>query len=157
MLAADAPYPPAAYSGVWLFYGALLIVAAVVILIARRRLRTPHVVITVQPDPQQDLAAVRQAYLDEVEALGRRHAGGGLDDRELHHELSRAVRAYVAESNGPNATVMTPTDLRRAGRQDVAEVIGQFWGTQFGPRPDQSAPESVDAARRVILHSGGGS
>ena len=135
MLAADAPYPPAGYSGVWLWWGILLLgVSAGLVVLARRARRPPPAPSPAPAGP--DPATVRQAYLAEVEALRQRHAAGALDDRHLHHELSRVVRAFVAEASGTDARVMTPSDLRRAGQPVAASVVDRFWATQFGPRAD---------------------
>lgn len=153
MLAADAPYPPAGYSGVWLWWGILLLgVSAGLVVLARRARRPPPAPSPAPAGP--DPATVRQAYLAEVEALRQRHAAGALDDRRLHHELSRVVRAFVAEASGTDARVMTPSDLRRAGQPVAASVVDRFWATQFGPRADQPATDSVEAARRLIGSGG---
>jgi hypothetical protein len=142
----DRLFPPLAHSSVWLAIGVVAAVVGVVLL-----LWILHAV----PDAAARAQAVRLTlkgrYLEEIDDLQRRYAQHLIDERQLHHELSRTVRRFAEEQGAPpGALTMTAADLGAAGHDDVADVVATYQPPQFMRRPRSDPPMSVAAARELI-------
>ncbi len=153
MWAAEQPYPPAGYSGWWWVVGAAAVVMAVGLVVlargaARRaRLDTPAPV----PDADAGLGA-QQVCLAEIDEIAAALARGQLSGRDAHHRLSTAVRQFAGVACGKDALAMTPDDLVRHGRADVADVVRCCWPAQFD-HPSAGADggdHALRVARRAV-------
>jgi hypothetical protein len=142
----DRLFPPLAHSSVWLVVGVVAAVLGVVLL-----LWIVHAVPDVAAKARAAQLTVKGRYLDEIDELQRRYAEHLIDERQLHHELSRTVRRFADEQRAPpGALSMTPADLGAAGHGDVAEVVAAYQPPQFMRRPRSDPPISVAAAKELI-------
>ena len=77
--------------------------------------------------------------------LQRRYAEQLIDERQLHHELSRTVRRFAAEHGAPPArSSMTAADLGAAGHDDVAGVVRRLPATAVHDGPPRTCRSRVD-------------
>ena len=141
----DNLFPPLAHSGMWLALGivaGLLAIALVVWML--------HAVPDAAAKARAAQLTVKGQYLAEIDALYRRYAEQLIDERQLHHELSRTVRRFAAEHGAPGALSMTAADLGAAGLDGVAGVVSRYQPPQFMELPASDPPTSVAAARELI-------
>ena len=141
----DNIFPPLAHSGMWLALGivaGLLAVALVMWML--------HTVPDAAAKARAAQLTVKGEYLAEIDAVHRRYAEQLIDERQLHHELSRTVRRFAAEHGAPGALSMTATDLGAAGLDSVAGVVSRYQPPQFMELPASDPPTSVAAARELI-------
>jgi hypothetical protein len=141
----DNLLPPLAHSGTWLVLGVvagLLAIGLVVWML--------HAVPDAAANARAAQLTVKGRYLAEIDAAYRRYADHLIDERQLHHELSRTVRQFASEHGAPGALSMTATDLGAAGLDGVAGVVARYQPPQFMERPASDPPMSVAAARELI-------
>jgi hypothetical protein len=142
----DRLFAPLAHSGVWLASGVVAAVLGVVLL-----LWILHAVPDAAAKARAAQLTVKARYLDEIDELQRRYAEHVIDERQLHHELSRTVRRFAEEHGAPpGALSMTAAELGAAGHDDVADVVAAYQPPQFMRRPRSDPPMSVAAARELI-------
>jgi hypothetical protein len=141
----DNLFPPLAHGSIWILLGVAAAVLGVALL-----LWALHAVPAVAAHARGAQLTVKGRYLDEIDELQRRYSEHVIDERQLHHELSRTVRRFAAEHGAPGALAMTATDLGAAGHDDVAEVVATYQPPQFMWRPQSDPPMSVAAARELI-------
>jgi hypothetical protein len=99
---------------------------------------------------QVDVPALKERYLSTIRELEREFVIHQLDERELHHRLSRTVRGFAAELGEPGALAMTASVLEEAGLATVSTVIAGYEQPQFKERHRSDPESSCDRARRVI-------
>jgi hypothetical protein len=145
----DNLFPPLAHSGAWLALG----IAACLLGIAlvAWMLHAP-------PDPIAKAVATQtaaqQTYLAEIDAVHQRFADRQIDERQLHHELSRTVRRFATEHGAPGALAMTASDLRAAGLDEVSDVVAGYQPPQFMSTPRCDPNTSVAVARQLVTAIG---
>lgn len=154
MLAVEQPFPPADYSAMWTWLGVAAVIAAIAAVVwAYLPRRQRKVVVAPLPPPAAlDLDGIKAKYLAMVDGLDARHRDRQLTDRALHHQLSMVLRQFVHEAGGPQATNMTPADLRATGLPNVAVTVDRYWEPQFSPSATATsiAQPSAERAREVI-------
>jgi hypothetical protein len=141
----DNLFPPLAHSAMWLALGivaGLLAIALVLWML--------HAVPDAAAKARAAQLTIKGQYLAELDALYRRYAEQLIDERQLHHELSRTVRRFAAEHGEPGALSMTAADLDAAGLDGVAGVVARYQPPQFMERPASDPPTSIAAARELI-------
>lgn len=153
MLDDDLLYPPIQYSGGWLLLllaAVLLAIAAGVAIAVLRRPQRP-VTASVAP-PAVVLQQLRAEYLARIDDVDRRARAGELDARRAHAELSRLLRAFVAEYSGIEAPVMTLPDLVDRGvHPALLDVISRFTNPSiFRRRPPVDPALGAEAARTAV-------
>ena len=141
----DNLFPPLAHSGMWLALGIVAAVLAVALV-----LWILHAVPDAAAKAQAARLTVKGEYPAEIDAVHRRYAAQLIDERQLHHELSRTVRRFAAAHGAPGALSMTAADLGAAGLDEVAGVVAGYQPPQFMERPASDPPMSVAAARELI-------
>jgi hypothetical protein len=142
----DRLFPPLAHGDVWLALGVVAAVLGVILL-----LWILHAVPDAAAKAQAARLTVKGRYLDEIDELQRRYAEHLIDERQLHHELSKTVRRFADEHEAPpGALSMTAADLGAAGHDEIADVVAAYQPPQFMRRPRSDPPMSVAAARELI-------
>jgi hypothetical protein len=141
----DNLFPPLAHGSVWLVVGIVAAVIGVALL-----LWMLHTVPDAAATARAAQLTVKSRYLDEIDELHRLYSDHLIDERQLHHELSRTVRRFADEHGAPGALAMTATDLGAAGHDSVAEVVSTYQPPQFMRRARSDPPLSVAAARELI-------
>lgn len=99
---------------------------------------------------RHDVLAVKAHYIAEIEHLEEAFAANHLDERELHHRLSRTVREFAAALGEPGAVTMTASLLEEAGLTSVALAVAGYQEPQFMERPHSDPPCSCSVAKVVI-------
>ena len=97
-----------------------------------------------------DVPALKARYLSTIDELEREYEAHHLDERELHHQLSRTVREFAADLGQPGAVAMTATLLEEAGLVTAAAVIAGNEQPQFKERHESDPVSSCDRAKTVI-------
>jgi hypothetical protein len=145
----DNLFPPLAHGGAWLALG----IAACVLGIAlvAWMLDAPADPIAKAHDAE---LLVQREYLAEIDAVQQRFADRQIDERQLHHELSRTVRRFATEHGAPGALAMTASDLRAAGLDEVSDVVAGYQPPQFMSTPRCDPDASVAIARQLVLAIG---
>ena len=153
MLDDDLLYPPAQYDGGWLLLllGIILVVILAGVLVAvltrpRRLAATPQV------HPEAVLVQLRGEYLARIDDIDRRARSGEIDARRAHGELSRLMRAFVAEYSGLEAPVLTLQDLVARGvHPALIDALGRFsYPSLFRRQPPVDPVLGAEAARQVV-------
>ena len=147
----DRLYGPHAFAAGWLVLGvAVLLLAGVGLVWACWPSRRPR--IATEPPARLTL---RQAYLRRLDDLERQVATDELDERALHHELSRMLRRFAADLGTDGAASMSMTALHDAGQTDVAAAVRRFEHPQFEERPESDPAFALGTARTVISNATG--
>jgi hypothetical protein len=143
----DNIFGPTGYGTSWLLVGIVAIVLglAIVAWCLRRLPADRHV----RRRPV-DVPALKARYLSTLEDLEREYAAHHLDERELHHQLSRTVREFAADLGEPGAVAMTATLLEEAGLVTAAAVIAGNERPQFKERHQSDPGSSCGRAKAVI-------
>ncbi|MET4588547.1 hypothetical protein [Arthrobacter sp. 754] len=145
-------YGPLQYSQGWIWAGlALLAVvlgwyAFVLFSTGRRRAPAPRPRFT----PPSDLAALKQAYLQRIDAVSAGAAAGQLTTRESHRELSLLVRKFARDVTGVDAPRMTLAELHGHPLPATAEAVGRIYPGEFGLEPLPAVADSAETARRAV-------
>lgn len=158
MIGSDAPpstfvpaddniFAPTGYGVSWLILGVLAVVAGLAI-VAWCLHRTP-VDRPMRQNPP-NVPALKVKYLARIDDLEREFVAGQLDERELHHRLSRTVRQFAADLGQPGAVAMTASLLEEAGLTTAALVIAGNERPQFKERHASDPVSSCDRAKAVI-------
>lgn len=103
--------------------------------------------------PAVDVAALRRAYLSEIDRIEAAHASGELDLRAAHRRLSAASRAFVAEVTGAGTRAMTLAQLRERDLGPLVDVVEIAYPPAFGPgsvRPPEELPRALTTARAAV-------
>jgi hypothetical protein len=145
----DNLFPPLGHSGVWLALGIAAGMLGIA-LVAWMLHATPDPIAKVRDVH----VAARSMYLAEIDAVYQRFDARQIDERQLHHELSRTVRRFATEHGAPGALAMTASDLRTAGLEDVSEVVAGYQPPQFMPTPRCDPAASVAVARQLVMTMG---
>jgi hypothetical protein len=152
VLAIDELFPPVAQSAGWWVLGVALLVLATGLvgwaLVPRRPGgRRP----ATDTAPTIDVAGVKRAALEHIAIAERRFRRGEVDERELHHELSAALRQFAAELGPTGARAMTPVELFEAGLPDLADVLHSYYPPRFQARAPGQPSAAVEAACAVVV------
>ncbi len=158
MIGSDAPpstfvpaddniFGPTGYGVSWLILGVIAVVAGLAIVAWCLR-RTP----VDRPAPQKppNIPALKVKYLSTIDDLEHEFVAGQLDERELHHRLSRTVRQFAADLGEPGAVAMTASLLEEAGLATAALVIAGNEQPQFKERHATDSVSSCDRAKAAI-------
>lgn len=141
----DRLFAPNTLSSAWLVAGvaALVVGAALAVWVIRPGHRR---IVTADRS-----ATVHDVYLHRIDELGGRLADGELDERHLHHELSRTLRSYATETGTDGADAMSAAALDAAGRRPAAEAVRTFERPQFAESAPSDPARSLHIARAVVV------
>ena len=143
----DNIFGPTDYGAAWLVLGIVAVVLGLAIVVwcfrrlpaERRERRRPA-----------DVPALKARYLSTIDDLEREFDAHHLDERELHHQLSRTVREFAADLGEPAAVAMTASLLEEAGLVGAAAVIAGNEQPQFKERHQSDPLSSCDRAKAAI-------
>lgn len=144
-------YGPLQYSQGWLWAGLALLALLLgwygfVLFSTRRRAPAPRPRFT----PPSDLASLKQAYLQRIDAVGADAAAGLLSTRESHRELSLLVRKFARDVTGVDAPRMTLAELHGHPLPSAAEAVSRIYPGEFGLEPLPAVSDSAETARRAV-------
>ena len=145
-------YPPLHYSQVWAWTGLALLALvlvwyAYVFLRTRKPLRPQR---APRLTPPSDLAGLKEAYLQKIDAVRADLEAGLLSARESHQELSLLVRRFVLDATGVDAPRMTLAELHAHPLPAAAEAVRRIYPGEFGAEPLPPVDESAETARRAV-------
>lgn len=143
----DNIFPPVVHGATWLVLG--VIAGAVGLGLIGWCLRRPSRVVDATP-AAADVPAIKAHYISTIDNLQREFVAHQLDERELHHRLSRTVREFAADLGAPGAVAMTASLLSEAGLDAVADAVSGYQEPQFKERPVSDARSSCTVAKVVI-------
>ncbi|GAA6525723.1 hypothetical protein [Intrasporangium sp. DVR] len=156
MRSADAPppgfYPPAPYSGHWVWIGiALLGVVLVWYVWVWWATRARPVVVPRRITPDR-LSRIRADYARQIDLVVAQAHDGAITQRRAHQQVSVLVRHFVQEVSGIRAPTMTLTDLTSSGERlsPVSRVVGVLYPGEFAPRETQSVAGAAQVAKEVV-------
>lgn len=144
-------YGPLQYSQGWLWAGLALLALLLgwygfVFFSTRRRPPAPRPRFT----PPADLAALKQAYLQRIDAVAEDAAAGLLTTRESHRELSLLVRKFARDVTGVDAPRMTLAELYLHPLASTAEAVSRIYPGEFGLEPLPAVSGSAETARQAV-------
>ena len=145
-------YGPLQYGQGWLWAGLALLALLLgwygFVLFSTRRRRAP----APRPrfTPPSDLAALKQAYLQRIDAVTADAAAGLLTARESHRELSLLVRKFARDVTGVDAPRMTLAELHGHPLPSTAEAVSRIYPGEFGLEPLPAVSDSAETARRAV-------
>lgn len=158
MIGSDAPpstfvpaddniFGPTTYGTTWLVLG-IVAVALGLVIVAWCFHRLP----AERPTRHRpaDVPALKARYLSTIDELAREFGAHHLDERELHHQLSRTVREFAADLGQDGAVAMTAALLEEAGLVTAAAMIAGNEQPQFKERHHSDPTWSCDRAKAVI-------
>lgn len=140
----DRLYAPQSLGAVWLVIGIAALLAGVSLIVLMVRPRRHRLVEMAAPETIHDV------YLHRIDELGTRLAVGELDERHLHHELARTLRAYAGDTGTVGADAMSATALDSAGRRLAADAVRSFEQPQFAESTMADTDASLHVARSVV-------
>lgn len=143
----DNIFPPVVHGAMWLVLG--IIAGALGLGLIAWCFRPPSRVVDVVVAPA-DVPALKAQYISTIDDIQREFVAHHLDERELHHRLSRTVREFAADLGAPGAVAMTATLLSEAGLDSVARVIAGYEEPQFKERTVSDPTSSCEMAKGVI-------
>ena len=143
----DNIFAPVAHSSVWLMTGVVAGALGLGLLVwcLRPVPKAKAWVVVVADRP-----AIKAHYLAAVDDIRAEYDAHHLDERELHHRLSRTVREFASQIGAPGAMAMTASLLDQAGLQSVAKVVAGYQEPQFKQRPRSDPATSCERAKGVI-------
>jgi hypothetical protein len=136
-------FGPAAHGSVWLVVGVIAGVLGLALLVWC--VRRPRIS---AGGPVK--LTVRERCLAEIDELERQYLDMAIDERELHHRLSKTVRGFAAEHGAPGALAMTPPLLDEVGQPAVAGVVARYQPPQFMRQARCDPLQSLAIARDVV-------
>lgn len=131
--AAEELTDPVGYSPVW----AWLAVAAIVVVVAWYAGVTlwAHARGWAATASRPTPVSARQRALGDLDLIAAQVASGDLPERAGYQQMSRVVRAFVAEVTGMPTHSMALADLQAAGVHGVAEAVALMYPPEFAPAP----------------------
>lgn len=143
---------PVAYAPGWLWLGLGLALLAAAWPVALWWLTRPR---RSRPVAPRTLAATRAEAHAEIARVHRAHAAGELTGRGAHQELSRVVRAFVADGSGWPVDHMGLADLRTATRRDprladLTEWVAGLQPPSFAPEGTGDVAAAADRADALV-------
>lgn len=143
----DNIFAPIAHGSTWLVIGLVAGALGLGLLVwCLRPLPRAKAWVVVVADPP----LIKAHYLTAIDDIWAEYDAHRLDDRELHHRLSRTVREFAAQIGAPGAMAMTASLLDEAGLESVANVVAGYQEPQFKQRPRSDAATSCERARGAI-------
>lgn len=145
-------YGPLQYSPGWMWLGlALLVLVAgwfAFVFLSTRKQRVPAA--SPRFTPPSDIAGLKEAYLQRIDAVAADADSGRLTARASHQELSLLVRKFVRDVTGVDAPRMTLAELHRHPLPPAAEAVGRIYPGEFGAEPLPSVAHSAETARQAV-------
>jgi hypothetical protein len=145
-------YAPLQYSQGWMWAGIALLAVVLawycVVVFSTRARQAP--VTPPRFTPPSDLTALKEAYLQRIDAVSADASAGVLTARESHRELSLLVRKFARDVTGVDAPRMTLAELRRHPLPAAAEAVARIYPGEFGLEPLPRVSESAETARRAV-------
>ena len=155
MQGADNLTPLMDYDPIWLILG-LSVIALFIATIALILWRTRHKPIkTIATLPllgprQIDLAALRTKYLRLIDELMTAFNNHSIKNSTVHQRLSLLARFFVFEASGFRAHILTLSDLRKAKRENLTQLIELYYPPEFDGLEQGSVNSAADLARKLI-------
>ncbi|MET3163924.1 UNVERIFIED_ORG: hypothetical protein ABIB19_002338 [Arthrobacter sp. UYEF10] len=100
--------------------------------------------------PRPDLAGLKEAYLQRIDAVTANAAAGLLTAREAHQELSLLVRRFARDVTGIDAPRMTLAELHGHPLLSVAEAVRTIYPGAFGLEPLPPVAQSAETACQAV-------
>ncbi|QNE14879.1 hypothetical protein [Pseudarthrobacter sp. NBSH8] len=145
-------YAPLQYSQPWLWSGLALLAVVLgwytFVFLGTRKPRVPEQAPRFTPRP--DLAGLKEAYLQRIDAVTANAAAGLLTARESHQELSLLVRRFARAVTGIDAPRMTLAELHGHPLPPVAEAVRRIYPGEFGLEPLPPVAQSAETARQAV-------
>jgi hypothetical protein len=143
----DNIFGPSSYGVSWTVLGIVAVVLGLALLVWCLRRLPAERRIRIRP---ADVPALKAKYLSTIDVLEHEFVAHHLDERELHHRLSRTVREFAADVGEPGAVAMTASLLEEAGLASAAAVIAGNERPQFKERHRSDPASSCHRAKAVI-------
>lgn len=157
MLVADALKlnPPIQYDRIWLFIGLGLVLLIIiwygVLFWITRRKKLKSLDSLRRLPTGAELERLKAKYIKLIDELYQRYVRAEISLRDLHRELSKAVRDFVFEAKGFPAPYLTLSDLRLTPYSKLTQLIGDYYPEEFALIGKGEATASVGAAKGFIL------
>jgi hypothetical protein len=142
MRAADELQPPVGYDDRWLLLAllSLCLVAAYYAAVLWWTRERP---------PRATPAGAPSSWVTRLDGISDAVARGELTARQGHQELSRTVRAFVAERSGVPAATMTLGDFREQGPERLADLVALTYPPSFSADDELPSAAFDEAAARA--------
>src|SRR5579875_1059025 len=140
--------PPIQYSLIWLIIGLLIIGLvlmwlAIVFWLTRRR---PFQAAAISQIPTgEELARLKNKYLQIVDSIYDRYLKKEISKRQMHGELSMAIRYFVYEASHIRAPIMTLGDIEKTSYQTLSQLISDYYPKEFSKHLPGQDKVSVDS------------
>ena len=151
----DLFYGPMFYNIAWTLIGVALIglgiatVALIFFFTRTKKIRTLET-LKVEEPKQIDLAELKKKYLGLIDQAERNFNNHMIKASVAHQHFSLIVRMFYAEAHGFHADLMTLTDLKNSFKQDLVDLIEQYYPDEFDTLEKGSVKDAAEKARELI-------
>lgn len=146
----DDLLPPVGHSALWPILGGVAVIVAIAVVTWAFWPRRARTVVESAAPVTPDTRTARERFLARVDELERAYRQRTIDDRQLHLDLSAAMRGYAAEIGViAMAEAMTPAALRAAGASQLADAVLANYPPQFQAESASDAKRALATAREV--------
>lgn len=145
-------YPPLQYSPLWTWLGLALLALVLgwfaYVFLRTRKPRQPAA--SPRFTPPSDIAGLKEAYLERIDAVAADAQAGVLTARASHQELSLLVRKFARDVTGVNAPGMTLAELQRHPLPMAAQAVSRIYPGEFPAGPLPPVAQSAETAREAV-------
>lgn len=99
--------------------------------------------------PRKTLYQLKEEYIKLIDAIEKKYINSEIDSRELHLELSSAVKKFVEEVTGVSASSFVLSDFAKHKMPTIEGLLEVFYAPEFAPESVMEQ-QSADNARKVV-------
>lgn len=140
---------PFAFKALWWVLAGLLLLCGVAAFFLAKRYRLAREKKAAQTPPPETLAAIKNRYLDDLNALYTDYAETALDDRACYIALSGLVRGFVSETTGIDVETCTLQEISRMKLPQLTQLVSECYEPEFAER---TAPVNPAATVKRAAH-----
>jgi hypothetical protein len=143
------------YNLIWLILGlsGIFIVSATITLIfwftRHKPIKTIKTLPVLTPQPV-DLSALKTKYFSLIDELLVSYNTRTIKSSTAHQRLSLLARFFVFEASGFRAHILTLSDLQKARREHLTQLITLYYPPEFDGLEQGSVQHAADLAKKLI-------
>lgn len=140
---------PFAFKTLWWILAGVLLIGGALIIVLAKRYRVMREQKAPQGPPPESLAAIKNRYLDDLNALYTDYAETALDDRGCYIALSGLVRGFVSETTGIDVETCTLQEISKMKMPQLTQLVSECYEPEFAER---TAPVNPAATVKRAAH-----
>ena len=148
-------YGPTYYNISWTLIGVAFLLLAIGIIVAifyftrRKKIRTLSTLKVEQPKIV-DLNELKKKYIGLIDQAERNYNNHMIKASVAHQHFSLIVRMFYAEGLGFHADLMTLSDLKNSFKEDLVELIENYYPDEFDTLEKGSVKDAAERARELV-------